>query len=77
MKDTTEVKVGDVIRIVKSENVNMHYFPKFTLCKVVKLPNEEYGDSYEVISLYKMNIDGEEPRYFKQWVVREDFEVVL
>lgn len=76
-KDVTEVKVGDVIRIVKSKNENMHHFPNFTLCKVVEFsPEDEYDFSYEVISLYMMNIFGKD-RYLTQYIRREDFEVVL
>lgn len=73
-KYTTEVKVGDTIRIVKSKNENCHYYQTLTLCEVIKFYiNEDDKLEFEVRSLY----DTLENTRFTQYILREDFEVVL
>jgi hypothetical protein len=69
-----DVKIGDTIRIVQSENLSRHYLPFDTLCEVIKLYYAEDDKiEYQVISLSPiLGI----PK-LTQFISREDFERVL
>lgn len=75
MKDSTEVKVGDKIRIVSSGNENGHFYDEETLCKVLSVYRNDFDKiEYRVISQRGQKRTIPE---LTQYILREDFEVVL